>query len=467
MYALMRIMLTVAGVAVATQAAAQVTFYEHQDFEGRSFTTQKQIGNFARQGFNDRASSVVVEGDRWEACEDARFDGRCVVLRPGHYPSLDAMGLNDRVSSVRAVSRNERIDDRRYAPAPVVAQVTFYERKGFEGQSFTTQKQIGNFARQGFNDRASSAVVEGNRWEVCEDVRFNGQCVVLRPGKYPSLAAMGLNNQVSSVRAVSANARIDDRRYAPAPVVAQVTLYERQGFEGQSITTQKPIGNFTRHDFNDRASSAVVEGGHWEVCEDAQFSGRCVVMRPGRYPSLAEVGLNNRVSSIRALDANARIDDRADAPDPAAHSFRRRDNEQLYEANVTSVRAVVGAPEQRCWVEREEIAQERRNVNIPGAIAGAVIGGILGHQIGGGRGQDIATAGGAVAGAAVGAYIGRDGSGQPVQTRDVQRCESAPRQARPDFWEVTYVFRGQAHQMQMTAPPGPTVTVNAQGEPRA
>ncbi|OYY62287.1 MAG: hypothetical protein B7Y50_01515 [Hydrogenophilales bacterium 28-61-11] len=377
------------------------------------------------------------------------------------------MGLNDRVSSVREVSRNARIDERRYAPAPQAAQVTFFERNGFEGPSFTTQRPIGNFARRGFNDRASSAQVQGDRWEVCERARFNGRCKVLRPGQYASLAEMGLNNRISSARIVNANTRIDDRRYAPAPVTAQVTFYERQGFEGQSFTSQKQIGNFARQGFNDRASSAIVQGNSWEVCEDAQFNGRCVVLRPGKYPSLTAMGLNNRVSSIRSVEANARIDDQGEGSDQSAHPFHRRQNEQLYEANVTSVHAVVGTPEQRCWVEREEIAQERRNVNVPGAIAGAIIGGILGHQVGGGQGQDIATAGGAVAGAAVGAYIGRDGSGQPVQSRDVQRCESIPSQVRPDFWEVTYVFRGQSHQVQMTAPPGSTVTVNAQGEPRA
>ena len=65
---------------------------------------------------------MVVSGGRWEVCEDARFEGRCVVLRPGRYPSLAAMGLNDRVSSVRSVGRNDRVDDRRYAPAPAAAQ---------------------------------------------------------------------------------------------------------------------------------------------------------------------------------------------------------------------------------------------------------------------------------------------------------------------------------------------------------
>jgi outer membrane lipoprotein SlyB len=37
-----------------------------------------------------------------------------------------------------------------------------------------------------------------------------------------------------------------------------------------------------------------------------------------------------------------------------------------------------------------------------GAVIGAVIGGIAGHQVGGGRGQDAATAAGAVGGAAAG-----------------------------------------------------------------
>jgi uncharacterized protein YcfJ len=156
----------------------------------------------------------------------------------------------------------------------------------------------------------------------------------------------------------------------------------------------------------------------------------------------------------------------APAPAPvAAYDYRRRHDERLYEANVVSVHAVVGPPEQRCWVEREQIVQERSGPNVPGAVAGAVIGGIIGHQIGSGRGNDLATVGGAVAGAAVGANVGRDGR-QQVQTQDIRRCENVPSQARPDHWDVTYNFRGQEHRVQMTAPPGPTITVNEQGEPR-
>ena len=355
------------------------------------------------------------------------------------------------------------------------AQITFYQGQGFEGRSFTTDERVRDFGRYGFNDRASSVEVIGGRWEVCEDVRFGGRCVVLRPGQYPSLAAMGLNDRVSSVRTVNRDARIDERRYAPAPPAgyddnapAQITFYQTQGFEGSSFTTEKQIGNFDRFGFNDRASSVVVLGGRWEVCEDARFRGRCVVLRPGRYASLAAMGLNDRVSSVRAVNRGTRIDNSRYGPPPMMDSdFRRVNNEQVYEANVMSVHAVVGPPEQRCWVEREQVVQERSNNSIPGTVVGAVIGGILGHQVGGGRGQDIATAGGAVAGAVVGSNIGRNsGGGQQVTTQDVQRCSNSPNQARPEYWDVTYTFRGQEHRMQMSTPPGPSVTVNERGEPR-
>jgi uncharacterized protein YcfJ len=249
---------------------------------------------------------------------------------------------------------------------------------------------------------------------------------------------------------------------------AQVTFYENDGFQGRSFTTERQVGNFARFGFNDRASSAIVIGDRREVCEDAQFSGRCVVLRPGRYPSLSAMGLNDRISSVRTVSRNARIDDNRYAPEPVpVYDNRRRGGERLFEADVTSVRAVVGPAQQRCWIEREQVSQGQNSSGVPGAIAGALIGGILGHQIGGGTGKDIATAGGAVAGAAVGANMSRDSSGRQVVTQNVQRCTSVPNQSQPDYWDVTYSFRGQEHRIQMAAPPGRTVTVNRLGEPRS
>jgi uncharacterized protein YcfJ len=252
-----------------------------------------------------------------------------------------------------------------------------------------------------------------------------------------------------------------------AQVGAQVTFYEREGFEGRSFSTERQVRNFQRSGFNDRASSVIVLQDRWEVCEDVRFQGQCVVLRPGRYASLASMGMNNSVSSVRAVRADARFDNDRYAPAPVpVYDSRRRRNEQLFEANITSVRAVVGPSEQRCWTEREQVGQGRPGPNVPGALVGAVVGGILGHQVGGGTGKDLATVGGVVAGGVVGSNVGRNAA-PPPHTQDVRRCADTPSQSQPDYWDVTYNFRGVEHRMQTTTPPGATVTVNSRGEPRA
>lgn len=245
---------------------------------------------------------------------------------------------------------------------------------------------------------------------------------------------------------------------------AQVTFYEHEGFQGRSFSTPRQVRNFERQGFGDRASSVVVLQDRWEVCDDTGFAGRCVVLRPGRYPSLRDMGLNDRVSSVRPVAQQSRIDDNRYPPPPMpVYDNRRRANERLFEAEVTSARAVVGPGEQRCWIEREEIERQHGGANVPGAIVGALLGGVLGHQIGGGSGRDAATVVGVIGGGAVGANVGRDRG----RTQDVRRCENMPSQARPEYWDVTYTFRGVEHHMQSVTPPGRTVTVNRRGEPRA
>jgi uncharacterized protein YcfJ len=254
-----------------------------------------------------------------------------------------------------------------------------------------------------------------------------------------------------------------------ATASAQVTFFEHEGFQGRSFTADQQVGNFDRMGFNDRASSAIVRGGWWEACEDARFGGQCVTLRPGSYANLAGMGLNDKISSVRPID-NPRYgynEPRYSEPPPRYaydnNDYRRRHDERVYEARVTSVRAVVGPPEQRCWVEQQ--ATGPSNNAIPGAIAGAVIGGILGHQVGSGRGRDVATGVGALAGGAVGANVGSQYGG-PGYTQDVQRCEYSQHSGRPDYYDVTYNFRGYEHRVQTTTPPGPTILVNENGEPR-
>lgn len=265
---------------------------------------------------------------------------------------------------------------------------------------------------------------------------------------------------------------------------AEITFYEREGFRGQSFTTNDRVWNFERAGFNDRASSVVVGRGRWEVCEHARFEGRCVVLRRGNYPSLREVGLNNAISSVRRLEPGRHYGQEGPPPVVAAPApvpaqplpyygqpqpvvpapYPHEVRPAYYEVPVASVRAVMGPPNQRCWIEREQVAQPHRGEpNIGGAVVGGIIGGVLGHQIGGGSGKDLATAGGAIAGAAIGANVNRSG-GTSYAERDVQRCQTVSN-SQPAYWDVTYFYRGVEHRAQMTSAPGATLRVNAEGAP--
>ena len=244
---------------------------------------------------------------------------------------------------------------------------------------------------------------------------------------------------------------------------AQVTLYEFEGLRGQVFTADRPISDLSRYGFNDRASSLVVQRGQWEVCEHMNFKGYCTIVRPGQYPSLAAMGMNNKISSFRRVDGKPAQAYAPPPPVPAPYPYYTQHGETLFTADVISVRAVTGPPEQRCWVEQQQVATSS-SPNVPGAIIGGVLGGVLGHQIGSGRGNDVATAVGAVGGAAIGANVNK-GGGQ-TYTQNVQRCTTMPGTAQAQYWDVTYVFRGLQHRAQLSFAPGATITVNGKGEPR-
>ena len=245
---------------------------------------------------------------------------------------------------------------------------------------------------------------------------------------------------------------------AATQAAAQITFYGQEEFRGRAFTTDRAVPNMERVGFNDRASSVVVERGRWEVCEDAGFRGQCVMLRRGSYDSLRGLGMNDRISSVRPVGRDARALVEAPEPLPApTYEYRMRPNERTFEVPVTSVRAVVGPPQQRCWVERQQVTEPARgDVNVGGAVLGAVIGGVIGHQFGSGRGNDAATVGGALAGSAVGANSGRSGGGSVVVDRDVQRCATEP-SGPPQYWDVTYNYRGQEHRIQMQTAPGRTI----------
>lgn len=87
---------------------------------------------------------------------------------------------------------------------------------------------------------------------------------------------------------------------APTTVLADsITFYQGGNFGGGNMSVDRSVANFDGSGFNDRARSAIVHEGQWELCVDANFAGGCQILGPGRYADLGE--LSGRVSSARPV----------------------------------------------------------------------------------------------------------------------------------------------------------------------
>jgi hypothetical protein len=133
---------------------------------------------------------------------------------------------------------------------------------------------------------------------------------------------------------------------AGTAAAAQLTLYEDSGYRGKSFSIDRPFNDLTAGNFNDRASSVVVEG-RWEVCEGPNFSGRCVLLRPGSYYSLSDLGMDKMISSARPARETAY----AEPPPPPGPPIVLAQG--VFSVPVATVREIPGATKQRCWYERE------------------------------------------------------------------------------------------------------------------
>src|SRR5262245_14261667 len=203
--------LTMAGLAIGAQAFGQVNLYEHDYFRGAVVTVKQEADNLERYNFNNRASSAIIRGEAWELCDQPGFGGRCVVLQPGLYDSLEEM--NGSVASMRPLgvrsgpAANGPAQDPQSPRGPELAApsgspgLTLYRYPNFSGASLVIERPLRRVEPE-FDNIASSAIVSGVPWEVCDGEEFSGRCVILRPGRFRWLDRMGMNNRISSARPV-------------------------------------------------------------------------------------------------------------------------------------------------------------------------------------------------------------------------------------------------------------------------
>ena len=87
---------------------------------------------------------------------------------------------------------------------------------------------------------------------------------------------------------------------AGSALADSITFYQDDNYGGRQFTADRAVANFGADGFNDRAQSAIVRDGRWEICIDAEFRGSCSVLAPGAYPNLGAYA--GRVSSVRPIE---------------------------------------------------------------------------------------------------------------------------------------------------------------------
>jgi hypothetical protein len=279
----------IVGIAAlaANSAMANVVFFESDNFQGRQFRLDQSVQNFAGSGFNDRAQSAIVEGDSWEFCINSNYGGGCSVLAPGRYPTLGV--LAGRVSSARPVGTAP------VASTPAASDIALYDAENFGGRRLTADRPVDNIRTAGLNGPAKSVMVRGGAWEICADDNYRGGCAILDAGSYPMLGLWA--GRIGSARPVTPPVASMQQPAFAMPSTGAVTFYENENFGGRQFVTNESMANFAPMHFTDRAKSAIVDGGAWEICVDTDFQGSCRTLVPGRYPTLGD--LDSRARSAR------------------------------------------------------------------------------------------------------------------------------------------------------------------------
>ena len=197
------------------------------------------------------------------------------------------------------------------AATAAAQDITLFEDDNFSGMSYNANGSIDDLSRVNFNDKASSVIVRNGSWQLCADSYFRGRCITLNPGQYSSLNGFGLNDQVSSIRETGwsgggnqgggnqggGNQGGGNWGGSGWSGGGSVVLFESPGLTGRSYTVNGAMPNMGGSGFNDRARSAIVNGGTWQFCSDADYQSSCEVFSPGRYDDLGSV--TGRLSSLR------------------------------------------------------------------------------------------------------------------------------------------------------------------------
>lgn len=297
------------GPSEGAEAAPVITLFTQTNLSGDVRELYDVYPTLHDVSFNDRARSLVVLSGVWEVCEDSDFRGRCAVIRQDVY-DLAEIGLRNRISSVRPIYE--------YTDAP---HGLLFNRDSLGRIRYSDYERDYAYSRP----RTSVHVYYGHSHDYRRHgyyhprvgygplgygYRHRGHIGYGRA--YGHNRHRGYGHRSYGHRGYSHHDRIIRHERPPlrghyGARDGAATLHVDSHRGGASLGLNRGVRDLSRLRFNDNTSSISIKEGRWEVCEHANFRGRCEVIdaSTGRLNNLR---LNDNISSIRPLDEISRGD---------------------------------------------------------------------------------------------------------------------------------------------------------------
>jgi len=210
----------------------------------------------------------------------------------GSTVSIAVLAIVLSVSGAVAGGRRSGSQAAQASPPQTTAGLILFSKDKFTGERHEFSKEEPDLRNVDFNDTARSLkLAPGQTWQVCSEINFIDCKVVNRD--WADLRGLNMSQAISSVRPWK-------QVTGSAAGGAYLVLYDERNFKGQSFRVNRETAIL--RGFRARADSVQVHGGAWELCEQADFAGKCVVVSEN-LTDLSSVGMRNKVISVRPAPA--------------------------------------------------------------------------------------------------------------------------------------------------------------------
>ncbi|XP_041418939.1 beta/gamma crystallin domain-containing protein 1 isoform X2 [Xenopus laevis] len=271
---------------VSDFSTPHMTMYNEKDFDEKApnINVLGIISNMEETGYGAKTQSIHVRSGVWVAYETPDFTGEQYILEKGMYSHFAAWGAKDfKISSVQ----------------PIVMDAVENSRGGFKVQLFSEPDFKGSTHMfegdaNSIEDLfiAKSCKIFSGRWVAYDKEDFSGNLWVLEEGNYPSLCAMGCQ-QETAIRSL----QIINYEFSEPSII----LYGKQNFQGRKVKLSTETTNLQAMGYSPDFLSAEVLGGIWVLYEYSNYRGRQIILSPSKIDDWRTFSEWNMIGSLRPL----------------------------------------------------------------------------------------------------------------------------------------------------------------------